>query len=151
MKQYGFRHRILLLAVALVVMTQLVVLFPVLDLIKRDRAEQAERTVGLAGALFDEYMHNRAENQSTNVNLVDADYPFKQAVASGDDDATIRSVLRNHATRVGASVAAVLDLDGIVKVSWAADERSVPAFPSEACAAIEDGARHSVLNFGGRR
>ncbi len=151
MKQYGFRHRILLLAVALVVMTQLVVLFPVLNLIKRDRAEQAERTVGLAGALFDEYMHNRAENQSTNVNLVVADYPFKQAVASGDDDATIRSVLRNHATRVGASVAAVLDLDGIVKVSWATDERSVPAFPSGAFAAIEDGARHSVVNIGGAR
>ena len=70
MKQYGFRHRILLLAVALVVATQLVMLFPVLDLIKRDSAEQAERTVGLAGVLFDEYMHNREEELLTTVNLL---------------------------------------------------------------------------------
>ena len=65
MKQFGFRHRILLLAVALVVATQLIVLFPVLDLIKRDSASQADRTVGLAGVLFDEYMHNRAEQLQT--------------------------------------------------------------------------------------
>ena len=67
MKQYGFRHRILLLAVALVVATQLIVLFPVLDLIKRDSAAQADRTVGLAGVLFDEYMHNRADQLETTV------------------------------------------------------------------------------------
>src|SRR5688572_25214706 len=123
MKQYGFRHRILLLAVALVVATQLIVLFPVLDLIKRDSAAQAERTVGLAGVLFDEYMHNRADQLLTTVNVLVSDYGFKQAVVSGGDAATIQSVLRNHANRVGASVAALLDLDGTVIVSSTADER----------------------------
>ena len=70
MKQYGFRHRILMLAVALVFTTQLVVLFPVLDLIKRDSDEQADRTVGLAGALFDEYMRNRDEGHERTVGVV---------------------------------------------------------------------------------
>src|SRR5688572_13049342 len=115
MKQYGFRHRILMLAVALVFTTQLVMLFPVLDLIKRDSDSQADRTVGLAGALFDEYMRNRSEQHLRTVNLVASDYPFR-AVVTGGDAATIRSVLRNHASRVDASVAAVLDLDGTVKV-----------------------------------
>src|SRR5262245_31150325 len=104
MKQYGFRHRILLLAVALVVMTQLIVLFPVLGPIKRASAAQADRTVGLAGVLFDEYMHNRAEGLLTTVSVLVSDYGFKQAVATRGDEATIRSVLRNHANRVRASV-----------------------------------------------
>ena len=149
MKQYRFHHRILLLAVALVFTTQLVMLFPVLDLIKRDSDAQADRTVGLAGALFDEYIHNRSENQLTNVNLLASDYAFKQTVVSENDAATIRSLLRNHMGRVAANVAAVLDLDGAVRVSESVDDRTVSAFPSATFAAIEDGTRHNVLNIGG--
>jgi diguanylate cyclase (GGDEF)-like protein len=149
MKQYGFRHRILLLAVALVVATQLIVLFPVLDVIKRDSEAQADRTVGLAGVLFDEYMHNRAENLLTTVNVLVSDYGFKQAVASGGDQATIRSVLRNGANRVRASVAVLLDPDGNVIVSSTADERQVTGFPSVPLATLEDGTRYRVINIGG--
>ncbi len=149
MKQFGFRHRILLLAVALVVATQLAMLFPVLDLIKRDSAAQAERTVGLAGVLFDEYMHNREEQFLRTAELLVSDFPFKQAVASRDDEATIRSVLHNHASRVEAAVAALLDLDGTVEVSSTADGRQVPGFPSVPVAAFEEGRRHTVINIGG--
>jgi diguanylate cyclase (GGDEF)-like protein len=148
MKQYGFRHRILMLAVALVFTTQLVMLFPVLDRIKRDSDAQADTTVGLAGALFDEYMRNRSEQHLRTVNLVASDYPFR-AVVTGGDAATIRSVLRNHASRVDASVAAVLDLDGTVKVGATVDDRPVPAFPSAAFAATEEGTRHRVIDIGG--
>ena len=77
MKQYGFRHRILLLAVALVVTTALVMLVPVLNLNKRDSDAQADRTVGFAGALFDEYMRNRDEQHERTVNVVVSDFPFK--------------------------------------------------------------------------
>src|SRR5688500_16118963 len=149
MKQFGFRHRILLLAVALVVATQLIVLFPVLDLIKRDSAAQADRTVGLAGVLFDEYMHNRAEQLGKYVNILVADYGFKQVVASGGDDATIRSALRNHASRVDATVAALLDSDGKVVVSSTADERQVPGFSSVPFATLEEGTRYRVISIGG--
>src|SRR5688572_9941137 len=149
MKQYGFRHRILLLAVALVVTTQLIVLFPVLDLIKRDTAAQADRTVGLAGVLFDEYMHNRAEGLLTTVTVLVSDYGLKQAVARGGDDATIRSVLLNHATRVRATVAALLDANGTVIVSSTADERQVPGFPSVPLATLEDSTSYRDINIGG--
>jgi diguanylate cyclase (GGDEF)-like protein len=149
MKQYGFRHRILLLAVALVVATQLIVLFPVLDLIKRDSAAQADRTVGLAGVLFDEYMHNRAEQLLTTVTVLVSDYGLKQVVASGGDDATIRSMLRNHASRMRATVAALLDPDGNVIVSSTADETQVAGFPSVPLATLDDGTRYRVINIGG--
>ena len=122
MRQFGFRHKILLLAVALVVATQLVSLFPILDLMRRDSDEQARRTVGLAGALFDEFMRSRADQLLTTVNVLAADYGFKQAVASGDRS-TIRSALRNHADRAGATVALLLDLDGAVIVSSNSEDR----------------------------
>ena len=149
MKQYGFRHRILLLAVALVVATQLITLFPLLDLIKRDSDAQADRTVGLAGALFDEYMHNRDELLLNTVSVLVSDFPFKQAVASGGDDATIRSVLRNHANRVDASVAALLDPDGNVIVSSTADEREVAGFPE--CPVRDAGGRRATSSHQYRR
>ena len=148
MKHYGFRHKILMLAVALVFVTQLVMLVPVLDLISRDSDAQADRTVGLAGTVFEQYMRNRSDNQLTNVGLIASDYPFRTVVTAGDE-ATIRSVLRNHAGRVKASVAAVLNLDGTVKVGATVDERPVPAFPAEDFAAIEDGTRHSLMDIGG--
>jgi diguanylate cyclase (GGDEF)-like protein len=150
MKQYGFRQRILLLAIALVVTTQLIVLFPVLDLIKRDSQSQADRTVGLAGVLFDEYMTNRAEQLGNTVNILVSDYPFKQAVASGGDEATLRSLLRNHAARVpDARVAALLNTDGRVVVSSTVDEQQVPGFPSVPFATLEEGTRYRVINVGG--
>ena len=149
MKQYGFRHKILMLAVALVFTTQLVMLVPVLGLNKRDSDAQADRTVGLAGALFDEFMRNRDEGHERTVGVVVSDYAFKEAVASGDDDATARSALRNHANRVQASAAAVLNLDGTVRVSFTSDDRTVPSFSSAAFAAIENGSPHSVIEIGG--
>jgi diguanylate cyclase (GGDEF)-like protein len=149
MRQFGFRHRILLLAVALVVATQLIVLFPVLDLIKRDSDAQADRTVGLAGVLFDEYMRHRDETLLRTVNILVSDFPFKQAVAAGGDEATIRSVLRNYANRVEAPVAALLDPDGNVVVSSTADEHEVAGFPSVPLTTLEDGTRHRVINIGG--
>jgi diguanylate cyclase (GGDEF)-like protein len=126
MKQFGFRRKVLILAVALVMAMQLVTLFPVLDAIKRDADTQAQQTVGLGGVLLEEYMHNRGEQLLTTVNVLVSDYGFKQAAAGGDH-ATIRSALVNHAARVGATVAALLDVDGTVLVSSAEDGGSAHA------------------------
>ncbi len=124
MRPFSFKHKVLLLAVALVMAIQLVTLFPVLDAIKRDVDQRAEQTVGLAGVLFDEYMRNRTEQLLTTVNVLVSDYGFKQAVAGGDIP-TIRSALVNSASRVGAPVAVLLDPDGRLLVSSTADDAAV--------------------------
>jgi diguanylate cyclase (GGDEF)-like protein len=116
MKHFSFRHKVLMLAVAIVLASQILTLFPVLDAIKRDVDERAQQTVGLAGVLFDEWVRNRDDQLFTTVNVLVQDYGFKQAVAGGDH-ATIRSALVNHAGRVRATVAVLLDLDGRVEVS----------------------------------
>ena len=150
MRQFSFRQKVSLLAVALVMAIQLVTLFPVLRALERDVDEQARQTVGLAGVLFDEYMHNRAEQRLTTVNVLVADYGFKQAVAGGDH-ATIRSALVNHGNRVGATVATLLDLDGAVEVSSTADLRGAtsagftPLPPGESLESVS----HRVVFLGG--
>jgi diguanylate cyclase (GGDEF)-like protein len=70
-------------------------------------------------------MRNRAEQLLTTVNVLVQDYGFKQAVAGGDRS-TIRSALINHASRVGATVAVLLDLDGVEIVSSV--EGDAPAY-----------------------
>jgi diguanylate cyclase (GGDEF)-like protein len=124
MKQSSFRRKVLILAVTLVSVSQLVTLFPVLNAIKRDVDDRAQQTVGLAGVLFEEYMHNRADQLLTTVNVLVSDYGFKQAVASGDH-ATIQSALLNHAARVRATVAVLLDPDGRVWVSSTDDDAAI--------------------------
>ncbi|HUL81924.1 MAG TPA: EAL domain-containing protein [Gammaproteobacteria bacterium] len=116
MSQFSFRHKVLLLAVALVMAIQAVTLVPVLNAIRADVDERTQQAVGLAGVQFDEYMHNRTEQLLTTVNVLVQDYGFKQAFASGDHP-TIRSALINAASRVHATVAVLLDLDGSVVVS----------------------------------
>lgn len=117
MRAFGFRRRVLLLAVALVTVVQLVTLFPVLDAIEEDANERARRTTRLAGVVFEEFMSHRAEQLATTAEVLVSDFGFKQAVASGDEP-TIRSALANHAARAGASVALVLDPDGSTVTAW---------------------------------
>ena len=78
--------------------------------------------IGLAGVLFDKFMRSRADQLLTTVNVLALDYGFKQAVASGDQS-TIRSALRNHAARAGATVALLLNLDGTILVSSNGEEQ----------------------------
>jgi diguanylate cyclase (GGDEF)-like protein len=115
-KQFSFRHKVLLLAIALVMAIQLVALFPVLNAIKLDVDQRAQQTVELAGVLFDENMRNRTENTLTTATVLVADFGFKSAVASGDHP-TIQGALANSARRAGATVAVLLDVDGNVIVS----------------------------------
>src|SRR5262245_33906186 len=151
MRQFSFRRKVLLLAVALVMAMQLVTLFPVLNAIRTDVDERTEQTVGLAGVLFDADIHNRNEQLLTTVNALVSDFGFKQAVATGEDHATIRSALLNQAGRVGATVAVLLDLDGRVVVSSTDDASSTVGSgftPLPEGAALEM-VSHRVVYLGG--
>lgn len=139
MRQLNFRHKVLLLAIALVMAIELLTLFPVLNVIKRDVDAKAQRSVDLAGLVFEEFIRNRAAQLRTTAGVLVADFGFKQAAAGGDQP-TIRSALANHSTRVGATAALLLDLDGeVIASSREGGERfSAVDFP-----------RHSALIEGG--
>lgn len=112
MRPFTFRHKILLLAIALVAVIQLVTVFFVLNVLKQDTERQAERSRNLAGVVFDEFMQNRTTQLLTTVDVLVSDYAFRDTVATGDDRATIESVLINHAQRAGAQIAIVFDPEG---------------------------------------
>ena len=118
MFSFSFRRKLLLLAVLLVIVIQLLTLFPVLDVIKRDSIAQAQRSVELASVVFGEFMANRKAQLLTTADVIAADFGFKQAV-TGSDEPTMRSALQNHAERAAADVAVLLDLDGNVLASTA--------------------------------
>jgi diguanylate cyclase (GGDEF)-like protein len=150
MVKMSFKRRVLILAVALVMAMQVVALFPVLSIIRRDADERARDAVGIGGAVFREFMENRAEQLRTTVSVLVSDFGFKQAAATGDAE-TIRSALINHSARVGADMALLLDLDGNVLASSTEEANLVgsSAFKELVAAAVERNATHTVTYFGG--
>jgi len=122
MTGFSFRQKVLVLIVALVTAIQLFTLFPVLSTIRIDVDARARETVNIGGAVFQEFMANRAEQLRTTVNILVSDFGFKQAAASGEIE-TIRSALINHSERIGATVAMLLDTDGRLIASSAESSR----------------------------
>ena len=82
--QLSFGKKVLLLAIALVTVLQLGTLVPVLGTVRQDTEDTADRSVRLAGIVFDEYMRIRVAQLKTTVDVLAADFPFRNAVASRD-------------------------------------------------------------------
>lgn len=107
----NFRRKLLLLALLPLALAQLVTIFAVMRTVERDVQERATEALQISAAVVDEYLAGRSAQLRTSVQVLTADFGFKEAVATGDVD-TIRSVLRNHGQRIGANVAALFGLDG---------------------------------------
>jgi len=107
----NFRTKVVAIAVVLVTAIQIGTLVPVLNEVRSEQAKQANRSLDLAGRIYDQYMQSRSELLELNVSTIVLDFPFRTAVGDGDAR-TMRSVLENHAGRAGIATAAVFDLDG---------------------------------------
>ena len=66
--------------------------------------------------IVNEFLTARSDQLRTSVSVLAANYGLKEAAATGDA-ATIQSVLDNHSRRVGADIAALVDLDGVLLAS----------------------------------
>lgn len=114
--QTSFRGKLLLLALLPLALAQLVTVYAVMRTVEKDVDERARESLRIGADRVDEYLEGRSEQLQTSVQVLAADFGFKEAVATGDAD-TIRSVLQNHGQRVDADIAALLDLDGRVIAS----------------------------------
>ena len=81
---------------------------------------QAEEQLKVGTRVFERLLGIRGRQLRDGVQLVAADFGFRDAVASGES-ATIRSVLRNHGARINASDMFLLSMDGKVMASTVAD------------------------------
>lgn len=80
---------------------------------------QAEEQLKVGTRVFERLLEIRGRQLRDGVQLLAADFGFRDAVASGES-ATIRSVLRNHGARINASDMFLLSMDGKVIASTVA-------------------------------
>ncbi|WP_425914338.1 putative bifunctional diguanylate cyclase/phosphodiesterase [Pseudomonas sp. GWSMS-1] len=77
---------------------------------------QAREQLDVGSLVFQQLLEVRGRQLHDAVQVLAADFGFKEAVASGDTE-TIRSALANHGARINASVVMMLSLDGSLEVS----------------------------------
>ncbi len=88
---------------------------------------QAMMQLEVGSRVFERLLDVRGRRLADGVQLLAADFGFRDAVASGDS-ATLRSVLLNHGKRINASDMILLGMDGTVLASTLADVPEGSAF-----------------------
>ena len=77
---------------------------------------QLREELGVGGRVLEQLIELRGRQLHDAVQVLVADFGFKEAVASGDRE-TIRSALANHGARINAGAVLLLGLDGVLQVS----------------------------------
>ncbi|HEX5841195.1 MAG TPA: EAL domain-containing protein [Pseudomonas sp.] len=77
---------------------------------------QASEQLEVGSLVFQQLLEVRGRQLHDAVQVLAADFGFKEAVASGDAE-TIRSALANHGARINAGAVMMLGLDGSLQVS----------------------------------
>lgn len=103
--------KLLLILVGLVSVLQLASHVASRAVIRDNLIDNARRELLLGGDVFATLMDTRASQLAASVEILVADFAFREALATDDED-TIRSALRNHAARIGADLARLTTPDG---------------------------------------
>ena len=100
-----------MLTIGPLAVAQIVTLLAVMQTVEADVDDRARNSLTIGGNVVGEYLGARSNQLRTSVEVLAADFGLKEATATADS-VTIRSVLQNHSNRVGADIAAFLDLNG---------------------------------------
>ena len=109
----SFRTRILGLLLALVVTTQIATMIALVVKTQGEAQSRARAELEAGGRVLSNLMHTRAEQLRNAVQVLVADFGFKEAVASGERG-TVLSALENSAGRIDADLAVFFDPEGRV-------------------------------------
>jgi diguanylate cyclase (GGDEF)-like protein len=82
----------------------------------------------VASRVFDRLLTARGQQVSQSVRVLSSEYPFRQAIATGDLP-TIESVLTNHGSRIDASLVLLISLEGAVVADSREGIRAPSPFP----------------------
>lgn len=115
--------KIMLILVGLVCLLQLANHIASRAIIRDTLISNAQRELIVGGEIFAELLGNRANQLASTAEILTADFGFREAIASADA-ATIQSALTNHASRVQAHLARVIDPSG-TEISLAGSDRIV--------------------------
>lgn len=92
--------------------------------------DQVEDQLAASARVCERVMAERVAQLAVSAQLLARDYGFRDAVATADGP-TIRSALGNQQRRIGADLAAVIDLDGAVVAALAAGGAPAGFAPGE--------------------
>jgi len=112
----SFQARIACVLIALLLVVVAAVFFAVKAATGDAVRSQAQTQLEVGSRVFEDLMDMRGKRLRDGVQLMSADFGFRDAVASSDAS-TIRSVLLNHGGRIGASDMFLLSMDGTVVAS----------------------------------
>jgi diguanylate cyclase (GGDEF)-like protein len=116
----SFRTRILGLLLALVVTIQIATMIALVVKTQGEAQSRSRTELEAGGRVLSSLMHSRAEQLRNAVQVLVADFGFKEAVASGDRS-TVLSALENSAGRIDADLAAYFDTEGRVLATTLAE------------------------------
>ncbi|MGI2175621.1 putative bifunctional diguanylate cyclase/phosphodiesterase [Shewanella ulleungensis] len=107
----SFRSRLIIAFLLILTLMQLTTALFVLTATQRDYRQQQTQNLNIGSNIFVEMLSNRSEQLSQSLSLLSADFGFKRAVATGEQD-TISSVLANHGRRINANAVILLSPKG---------------------------------------
>jgi diguanylate cyclase (GGDEF)-like protein len=107
----SYRARLLLFAVALVVLLQASTYLSAQAAIRGTVMDSARHELQVGAEVFSQLLAERARQLTSSVSVLVDDFGFKEAVATGETQ-TVLSALKNHARRIGADRAMVMDNSG---------------------------------------
>ena len=109
----SFQAKLLYLMVAVLLLLLSATLIAVHVAGQRTMRAEVTDELRVGARVLDRILAGRGRQLSDTVRVLAADFPFREAVASGDRP-TITSVLTNHGTRISADAAFLISLDGTV-------------------------------------
>ncbi len=107
---FSLRTKILAVAAALVLLSQIGTVSIVLLSANKDVSQRASRSLQTGMNVLRKAASSRAAEFENTVRALASDYGFKQAVGTGDS-LTVESALANHLQRAGADIALLIDRD----------------------------------------
>jgi diguanylate cyclase (GGDEF)-like protein len=118
----GFRLRLALFVVAVLVVVQGLTAVLVYRVARNELIGEGQRQLGVAAGAFVRQLDDISRRVADSVQVLAQDFALRSAIAQRDE-ATLLSALRNHGQRVGATQMLLVGVDGRVE----ADTRA--AFP----------------------
>lgn len=106
--RWGLSSRIVALSLFLLLLVQMAVFSVVRISIDQSAHRQVEQELLVGERVWRRLLDQNAQKLAQGASLLAADYAFRDAVSTQDDE-TIRSALQNHGARIGATVTALID------------------------------------------
>jgi len=151
MRLHSLRARIAVVFVFLMLVVQTAAFLITNSVISSNARSNAQEQLSVAERVFRQVLHSNGEKLAQAASVVAADFAFRQAVATHDEN-TVASALKNHGDRVKADVVMLVDLDGklIADSNGPALEGATFPFPTLIHAAQRNGDASSIGMIGGR-